>query len=663
MALIPTVGRQSLKLRLVVLLLYVLLTFGAVTMVYPFLLMLGTSMTSDADYTDFRPIPRYLTDDGVLFSKEVEIRYSSDMTMVNAHYGTDFASLRTVRPPQVLPRSAAVRSFVGQWNATVNYFEGQIRGMSGIALPYVDTGSRQVKARVGDWLDFKKTLPLTHLHAAYTGWTASPSNAPSRLLEYYRSELEGRYGSVAELNRAYVQENETFATVLPPLGQEHRREWNPPGGRRGQEWDAIRLKMPDRYNAAVPADPVFQEYLRQVRYEDDIRALNASWGTSFTLFSEIVLPAKRPAHPGQRADWDTFIRTQMPPRYIRVDSSALPAWRAFLLQRHKSLQSIRERHAEGYASLGAIPFPDRLTAGTAIASDWQEFIARSAPIESLHPDGVETRYREWLRQRYGNVQAVNASYGTDFPSLQHAGLPLQLADWSYVKSDSSELRKYFAFANFRLVLDYILRHGRAVYNTLIFVVLAITTHLIVNPICAYALSRYSLRYGHRVLLFLLATMAFPAEVAMIPSFLLLKELNLLNTFAALVLPTVANGYSIFLLKGFFDSLPKELYEAGIIDGASEGRMFWKITVPLSKPVLAVIALSSFTAAYGSFMFAFLVCQDPRMWTLMVWLYELQIASPSYVVMAALTVAAIPTLLVFVFCQNIIMRGIIIPSFK
>jgi ABC-type glycerol-3-phosphate transport system permease component len=158
-------------------------------------------------------------------------------------------------------------------------------------------------------------------------------------------------------------------------------------------------------------------------------------------------------------------------------------------------------------------------------------------------------------------------------------------------------------------------------------------------------------------------MAFPAEVSAIPNFLLLKQLHLLNTYWALILPAMANGYSIFLLKGFFDSLPKELYEAGTIDGASEPMMFRLITLPMSTPVLAVIALGTFTTAYGSFLWAFLVCQDPERWTLMVWLSQMQAWAPMQVVFAALVLAAIPTLLVFIFCQNIIMRGIIVPTEK
>ena len=165
----------------------------------------------------------------------------------------------------------------------------------------------------------------------------------------------------------------------------------------------------------------------------------------------------------------------------------------------------------------------------------------------------------------------------------------------------------------------------------------------------------------KILLFLLATMAFPAEVAMIPSFLLLKNLHLLNTFAALVLPTAASGYTIYLLKGFFDSLPQEIFDSGQVDGAPEWIMMLKLAFPLSKPVLGYIALMAFMASYGAFIYAFLVCQDSRMWTLMVLVYQLQILAPKSVVMAAVTLAAIPTLIVFLASQKVIMRGIVLPG--
>jgi multiple sugar transport system permease protein len=152
-------------------------------------------------------------------------------------------------------------------------------------------------------------------------------------------------------------------------------------------------------------------------------------------------------------------------------------------------------------------------------------------------------------------------------------------------------------------------------------------------------------------------------VTQIPSFLMLREFQLLNSFAALILPGLASGYSIFLLKGFFDSQPRELYEAAQIDGAGEWTIFWQITMSLAKPILSVIALGAFVGAYGNFMFALLLCQDDRMWTLMVWLYQLQQISGRSVVYASIVIASIPTFVVFVLCQRVILRGIIVPSEK
>jgi multiple sugar transport system permease protein len=193
----------------------------------------------------------------------------------------------------------------------------------------------------------------------------------------------------------------------------------------------------------------------------------------------------------------------------------------------------------------------------------------------------------------------------------------------------------------------------------------VALQLTVNPLAAYALSRYKLSYGHSILLILVATMAFPHEVAMIPRFLMIKEMHLLNTYWAIVLPWLAQGYFIFLLKGFFDSLPPELFESAKIDGASEMRMFLQIAVPVCKPIFAVIALQAFSAMYSAFMFALLVCQDKARWTLMVFLYQYQ-HMPGIndsEVMAALVIAAIPTLVVFLLAQGVIIRGIIVPHMK
>ena len=219
--------------------------------------------------------------------------------------------------------------------------------------------------------------------------------------------------------------------------------------------------------------------------------------------------------------------------------------------------------------------------------------------------------------------------------------------------------------NFRTVGDYLFTRGRAVKNTFILVILAIVITLTVNPLAGYALSRFRLRQTEKVIIFCLATMAFPAAVAAIPGFLLLRDMGLLNTFAALVLPGAANGMIIFLLKGFFDSLPKELYEAAAIDGAPEWQVFLSISLPLVKPILAVSMLNAFIAAYNGWEWAIIVCQDPKMWTVAVWTYQFSqtLVGQPFTVMAAFIVNSIPVLIVFMFCQKVILRGIILPQLK
>lgn len=264
---------------------------------------------------------------------------------------------------------------------------------------------------------------------------------------------------------------------------------------------------------------------------------------------------------------------------------------------------------------------------------------------------LETR----LPDRFRN-QTVDKLWG-------RSTLPIAAFERSHVLANANSIKAEFASRNLTYVLGYILLNGRVLLNTFIFCALAVLTQLTINPLAAYALSRYPVRASMKILLFLLATMAFPAEVAMIPSFLLLKNLGLLNTFAALVLPSAASGYMIFLLKGFFDSLPKELFEAAEIDGAKESTLMRKVALPLSGPVLGYLALLAFMGAYGAFMYAFLVAQNRSIWTLMVWIFQLQGSAPKSVMMAALTVAAIPTLVVFLLAQKFILKGIVLPGEK
>ncbi len=268
-----------------------------------------------------------------------------------------------------------------------------------------------------------------------------------------------------------------------------------------------------------------------------------------------------------------------------------------------------------------------------------------------------------MKTQFGKSDMLNREWGLIPQDFESVPLPLHQVEYHIFKDHKAMIRKEFLTRNYAMVLDQMFNDARSLRNTLIYTLLSILLAVSVNPLAAYALSRFKPRISYQIIMLFMLTMAFPAMVMGIPNFLLLKRLNLLNTFWALVLPAAADGYFIFLLKGFFDSLPRELYESASLDGAGEFRLFWQFTLYLSKPILAVIALGAFNAAYRNFLFAFIVCQDQSMWTLMVHIYELMQRASLSVGYAALVIAAIPTLAVFVFFQNIIIKGIVVPMEK
>ena len=331
-------------------------------------------------------------------------------------------------------------------------------------------------------------------------------------------------------------------------------------------------------------------------------------------------------------DWLRFKETL--PAEFRIPITGHRLWQDYLRTKTKNqFDSLSETEKAGATKFEEIPYPSDPETRTLLASE-------IAPIAFQATGVIE---QQWIAK------------GHSLP------LPIAATERSQVDQSERNIRREFTWRNYNYVLDYVLINGRAVVNTAIFCILTILIQLTVNPLAAYALSRFPMKSTGKILLFLLATMAFPAEVAMIPSFLLLKDLGLLNTFAALVLPTAASGYMIFLLKGFFDSLPQEVFESGQIDGAPEWLMMLKIAFPLSKPVFGYMALLAFMGAYGAFLYAFLVAQDRSMWTLMVFIYQLQLIAPRAVMMAAVTIAAVPTLFVFLAAQRVIMRGIVLPG--
>lgn len=394
-----------------------------------------------------------------------------------------------------------------------------------------------------------------------------------------------------------------------------------------------------------------------LRYQDwvsrkfaTINDLNKAYLEEDLAFQTVSPPAEafeRPDwNPEPSRKWSDFqiFKAALPTEF------RIPITARFLFQRW-----MRSKYHNTFSKI-----PKNLAEGKSHFSDL-EITSNQVVLAQFAKEGLPLRYKtntvETLWLKFNHKPTI----GSVLNASRNVELPIASTESYYVRTHQLALRYEFATRDYRYVYRYLILNGRSFWNTILYSFLLIFTTLFVNGIAAYALSRYPIRASAKILIFLLATMAFPTEVAMIPNFLLLKQLHLLNTFSALILPTAASGFMIFLLKGFFDSLPQEVFEAASIDGTPEWLMLVKIAFPLSKPVFGYFALITFFAAYGNFLYAFLVAQNHNMWTVMVFIYQLSEIAPKHTMMAASVIAALPTMIVFLLAQRVIEQGIVLPS--
>ncbi|MDG0789430.1 carbohydrate ABC transporter permease [Cohnella ginsengisoli] len=152
---------------------------------------------------------------------------------------------------------------------------------------------------------------------------------------------------------------------------------------------------------------------------------------------------------------------------------------------------------------------------------------------------------------------------------------------------------------------------------------------------------------------------------LLPLYLLMKDLNLVNSLWAIILPHSAWGIIIFLFKGFFDQISKELLQAARVDGASEFRTFLQIVVPLSVPIFAAVSVLTFIPVWNEFVWPLVVNNLPKYWTFTVALNDLQNQSnvQQNMIMASSFISMIPLLVIFVFAQKYIEKGVAFSGVK
>lgn len=216
---------------------------------------------------------------------------------------------------------------------------------------------------------------------------------------------------------------------------------------------------------------------------------------------------------------------------------------------------------------------------------------------------------------------------------------------------------------------------RALVTTIVVTAVGTAIQLLLTASMAYPLSKANLP-GRRVIMALIVfTMVFSG--GLIPTFLVVKDLGLLNTYWALILPLAINPFSLIIIKNFFQQLPAELEESAKIDGANELQTLWNVVMPLSKPVLATFALFYAVGIWNDFMSPLLYLNDNSMWTLQMFLRQVTVATDLSMVeadptqlppaqgikFAVIIVATLPILLFYPFLQKHFAKGMLIGSVK
>ena len=176
---------------------------------------------------------------------------------------------------------------------------------------------------------------------------------------------------------------------------------------------------------------------------------------------------------------------------------------------------------------------------------------------------------------------------------------------------------------------------------------------------AYALARMEFRLKNFFFAIIISTLFIPPIILIVPSYVVVNELGWIDTIWAVAVPGAAGAFGVFFLRQFFSSLPKELEEAAVIDGANRFDVFWRVILPLSKPGLATLAVLSFLTNWNDFLWPIYVLLSADNQTLPPGLATLQNAnSTDYaVIMAGAVVASVPVLILFAFAQRYIIEGV------
>jgi len=207
--------------------------------------------------------------------------------------------------------------------------------------------------------------------------------------------------------------------------------------------------------------------------------------------------------------------------------------------------------------------------------------------------------------------------------------------------------------------------GRYFLNSLLLALGATLLSLLFNVGAGYAFAKLHFRGREKLFRMLLGALVIPGQVAMLPLFLMLKQIGLVNTYAGVLIPSAASIFGIFLVRQYALTIPDALLEAARMDGAGELRIFRLIVLPLLGPILVTLALFSFLGCWNDFMWPLIVLTDKELYTLPVAIASLlnEHVQDNELIMAGSVLTIVPVLLIFLGLQRYYLQGLTMGSVK
>lgn len=264
------------------------------------------------------------------------------------------------------------------------------------------------------------------------------------------------------------------------------------------------------------------------------------------------------------------------------------------------------------------------------------------------------------------------------PKLYPMGIPLYFEHWSEAREADKagnaeeeayhrEMMDHIVDNTFSSFVSLFQKHdvGKWFFNSVYISVVVTVGILLIDSMAGYVLAKKKFPGRNLIFWIIISTMMIPGQVTLVPLFIMVGNLNLMDTHWALILPDLSMVFGVFLMRQFMYSIPDELLEASRMDGASEWRTYWTIVLPLAKPGLAALGIFTFMNVWNSFLWPIIVLNSAELYTLPVGLKTLQDANLASfkLLMSGAAVAAIPMIIVFILFQRYFVKGLTLGGVK